>query len=64
MRHKNDRPYDYLATSIINNLFSIGIYHYLKLAISLSHSVLQNHLSQNSLKITLKTQILSHTAIG
>ena len=31
MTHKKDRPYGYLATSLNSlNLFSIGIYHYLK----------------------------------
>ena len=31
MTHKKDRLYDYLATSLNSlNLFSIGIYHYLK----------------------------------
>ena len=31
MTHEKDRPYEYIAT-ILNslNLFSIGIYHYLK----------------------------------
>ena len=31
MTHEKDRPYNYLATSLNSlNLFSIGIYHYIK----------------------------------
>ena len=47
MTHEKDRPYDYLATSLISlNLFSICIYYYLKQVNSLSckdYKLLKTH---------------------